>query len=88
MSDYVRTQVYLTRAHHRALRQLARKLGISMTEVLRRAVADRLEGPRRAIPIAKEDVLAFVGLGRGDRADVSERHDEALDEAVRGGRLR
>jgi hypothetical protein len=38
-----RTQVYLPAGHHRALRREARTKGISLTELVRRLVADHVE---------------------------------------------
>lgn len=84
----VRTQVYLTKAQHRALRREARDEGISMTEVLRRLIDRHLEGGGGLGAFAKEDVLAFVGLGESGRDDGSERHDDALDEAFGGRAVR
>ncbi|MBI5481020.1 MAG: hypothetical protein HY906_19335 [Deltaproteobacteria bacterium] len=83
-----RTQVYLPPGHHRALRREARERGISLTELVRRLVADHVEARGGLPAVGKEAVLAFVALGHGGRADVSERHDEALDEALRAGAVR
>ncbi len=84
----VRTQVYLTPAQHRALKKEAARQGVSMTEVLRRLVDAQLHGRRGVLPIGKEAVMSFVGLGKSRRADTSERHDRALDQAFRDGALR
>jgi hypothetical protein len=84
----VRTQVYLTPAQHRALRTAARRANLSMTEVLRRILAERLEGKRGLRSFSKEAVLSFVGLGASGSADVAEHHDDALDQAFRDGSLR
>ena len=32
---------------------------------------------------SQDAIMAFVGLGRSDRGDISENHDEALAEALR-----
>jgi hypothetical protein len=40
----IRTQVYLSPAQHRALKREAKAAGISMTELVRQIVADRVEG--------------------------------------------
>lgn len=80
----VRTQVYLTEAQHVALRDAARREGVSMTALMRRMVERQLvrepAGPR----YTKDSIMAFVGLGRAQPGDTSERHDEALDESFRG----
>ena len=80
--------MYLPAGHHRALRREARAKGISLTELVRRLVADHVEAGGGLGAVAKESVMAFVALGHGGNADVSERHDQALDEALRAGALR
>ena len=84
----VRTQVYLSASDHRALKREARKGGISMTELVRRIVAQHLSGRLGVAAFPKESVLSFVALGRSGETDTSERHDQALDEAFRGEALR
>jgi hypothetical protein len=79
----VRTQIYLPLAQHRALRKRARAEGISMTEMIRRLLAQHLEERRGIRSFSKEDVLSFVAIGASGRRDTSERHDDALDEALR-----
>jgi predicted HicB family RNase H-like nuclease len=84
----VRTQIYIAPADHRALQREARKKGISMTELVRRIVREHVSGRRGVESFAKEDVLAFMKLGRSGTADTSERHDAALAKAFRDGTLR
>ena len=60
----VRTQVYLSEAQHRALRQAARRDGISMTALLRRMVERELLGGAKQPGLPKNDIMAIVGLGR------------------------
>jgi hypothetical protein len=79
----VRTQVYLTEEQHRALRDAARRKGISMTALLRRMVERELVGKAAEPAHGKDAFMAFVGLGRSGRSDISEKHDEALAEAFR-----
>lgn len=79
----VRTQVYLSEEQHRALRQAARREGISMTALLRRLVERELLRKPGKPDYSKEAIMAFIGLGSAEPADTSERHDEALDEAFR-----
>ena len=84
----IRTQIYLSEADHRALRQTADSEGISMTELVRRIVGAYVAGRRGVASFSKEAVLSFVALGRSERDDGSEHHDQALDEAFRAGDLR
>jgi hypothetical protein len=58
-----------------------------MTELVRRLVSRQFVRPGRP-EYSKEAVMSFVGLGESGRADISERHDEALMEAFRGKALR
>jgi hypothetical protein len=83
-----RTQIYLQSAHLRALRREAKDAGVSVTEIVRRIVAGHLDDERGVPAFKKEDVLSFVALGKSGAKTVSERHDDALDEAFRGGDLR
>jgi hypothetical protein len=79
----VRTQVYLSQEQHRALREAARREGISMTALLRRLVESELLRKPPIPNYSKEAIMAFIGLGSAEPADTFERHDEALDEAFR-----
>ena len=79
----VRTQIYLPSAEHRALKKRAREQGLSLTELIRRLVTDHLEQRKGIRSFSKEDILSFIALGGGGRGDISERHDEALDQALR-----
>jgi len=83
-----RTQVYLPAGQHRALRREARAAGVSMTEIVRRIVSEHLADRRGIESFPKETILQFVAIGQSGRADTSERHDQALDEAFRAGALR
>jgi hypothetical protein len=79
----VRTQVYFSEEQHRALRQAARREGISMTALLRRMVERELVGGGAKPDYSKDAIMAFIGLGSAGPDDTSERHDDALDEAFR-----
>lgn len=84
----IRTQVYLSRSQHRALKREAKAAGISMTELVRQIVAEKIEGRPRVHVHDKEAVLRFIDLGDSGVSDTSEDHDRALDEAFRAGDLR
>ena len=84
----VRTQIYLSPSQHRALKREAKAAGISMTELVRQIVAERVEGRRRVRVHDKEAVMRFVGLGDSGEANASEDHDRALDQAFRAGDIR
>ena len=84
----VRTQVYLSEEQHRALRQAARREGISMTALLRRLVERELLKDRKNHDGAGDAIMGLADLGRSGRSDISEKHDEALAEAFRGETVR
>lgn len=84
----VRTQIYLPPSQHRALKREAKSAGVSMTELIRQIVAERIEGRQRVRVHDKEAVMRFVGLGDGGTGNTSEDHDRALDDAFRAGDLR
>jgi hypothetical protein len=88
----VRTQIQLRDEQHRALRKWAGRLGISLSEAVRRCVAERLpqeeKAPTRAgkTPSRAElirNALSVVGKFRDceGRSDVARNHDRYLDEA-------
>ena len=79
----VRTQVYFSEEQHRALRHAARREGVSMTAFLRRIVERELVGKAAQPAYSKDAIMAFIGLGSAEPGDTSERHDKALDEALR-----
>ena len=79
----VRTQVYFSEEQHRALRRAAEREGLSMTALLRRLVERELIRRATRPDYSKDAIMAIVGLGSAEPADISERHDEALDEAFR-----
>jgi hypothetical protein len=84
----IRTQIYLSPSQHRALKREAKASGISMTELVRQIVADRVEGRQVLHVHDKEEIMRFVGLGDSGAGSTSEDHDRALDEAFRAGDLR
>ncbi len=78
----VRTQIQLTDEQAREIKKVAVAKGISVAEIIRRAVeeviksstrADREERQRRAFEI--------VGKFRSGKRDVSKKHDAYLTEA-------
>jgi hypothetical protein len=80
--------MYLTPAQHRSLQREARKAGVSMTELMRRIVDEHLTGQRGVALFQKDAVLSFAALGKSGETNLSEKHDEALDEAFRAGAVR
>jgi hypothetical protein len=85
----VRTQIYLERRQHQALKRAARKRCVTMAQVVREAVADYLAaepGPERdprrderaylADPIWSLPEIAESIGGSGDSADASRLEDE------------
>lgn len=77
-----RTQIPLEPEQAERLRRLAKERGVSMAHLIREAV-DRTYGTALALPTREEIVrraLSAIGCGRSGFGDVSERHDDYLDE--------
>lgn len=80
----IRTQIQFTEDQYRRLREWAGRLGISVSEAVRRCVDSRLAGRGEDVHRAGlvRDAEAVLGKYSDSRAgDVARRHDEALDEA-------
>jgi hypothetical protein len=54
-----------------------------MIALLRRMLERELLVEPTKRDVNQDAIMAFVGLGRSDRSDISENHDEALAEAFR-----
>jgi hypothetical protein len=78
-----RTIVSLDRAQLRALKARARAEGVSVAEFVRRLVADSLRTRGRRTSVPKSTFERLVALGSSGRADVADRHDALLGEALR-----
>ena len=81
----VRTQIQLTEAQHRELARYSRRLGISLSEAIRRCVNAQLEDERTA-PAREERVraaLAVCGKYRDSQGEtrVALEHDRYLEDA-------
>ncbi|MBI3779676.1 MAG: ribbon-helix-helix protein, CopG family [candidate division NC10 bacterium] len=79
-----RTQIQLDERTYEALRRRAFKKGCSISALVRELLAHSLKtGKTKKRPSIKD--FAFIGAGRsrqGRLSPVSERHDEALEEAL------
>jgi len=71
-----------------AIRQEARRFGISDSEMVRRCINAQIAAPGGLA--AKDAHLALVGLGEGDGRDIARHHHAAVRDAVakRRGRIR
>lgn len=79
-----RTQIQLDEPTYEALRRRAFEEKRSLSSVIRKLLADAMEGgrPRRRRSLKE---FASIGAGRsrqGRLSPISERHDEALAEAL------
>jgi hypothetical protein len=79
----IRTQIQLTEQQSLRLRQAARRSGISTAEVIRRSVDRYLEQEAASPPggATRLTALEIVGRWSSGLSDISERHDDYLDEA-------
>ena len=83
----VRTQIQLTADQHRRLKKWAHQRGISLSEAIRRLVADRLDSepaaPSREALV--REAMSVVGTHRdpSGETDVAREHDRHLSDAYR-----
>jgi len=79
----IRTQIQLEERQATALRRLAAEKGVSIAELIRRAVDEALlhrgDGQARY-----RRALSVLGRGRSGLTDVSRKHDEYFAESVIG----
>jgi hypothetical protein len=76
MARMRRTQVYLEPELVASLDRLARERGTSRAALIRAAAQTLVKQQTSSYG----SILELVGMGRGDAADVSERHDDYLAE--------
>jgi hypothetical protein len=83
----VRTQIQLTPEQHRQLRHSARRLGISLSEAVRRSVSDwlaREEGAPTRDDLVREALAVCGKYSDPEGASrVALEHDRYLDRAYR-----
>jgi len=82
----IRTQIQFTEEQHRRLKSLARRRGVSVSEIVRRSVDRALAAASDepgALDARYERALAVAGRFHDQEAasDVSIEHDRYLDEA-------
>jgi hypothetical protein len=71
----VRTQISLTEQQHAFLKETATQSGVSLSELIRRAVDGMMCQPEPSVTAAAR---SLIGAFQSDVADVSKRHDEHL----------
>lgn len=78
----VRTQIQLPEDQIRELRALAKELGVSLSEVIRRCIASALAGRTVSRSELYEKASRLVGSMQDPRGatDLSREHDRYLDE--------
>ena len=81
----VRTQVQLTALLARDLKTVARNKGVSVSEMIRRCVAEHLAGESHDRSLRWERARRWGGglRNRNGAEDVAVNHDKYLDEAYR-----
>ena len=81
-----RTQLLLPPAQAQFLQDEAERNGISMSELIRQWIGERMEAAAMA-GVHTDSGDGLIGLGSGGHDNASERHDEELARA-RGRRVR
>ncbi len=76
----IRTQIQLTEEQAKKARQAADRLGLSMAEVIRRALDDALAAGRYDPP-ARKRALRVIGRVRSGTGDLSVNHDKYLEDS-------
>jgi hypothetical protein len=80
----VRTQIQLTDEQARAIKKIAAAKGVSIAEVIRRAVEGAIKSSTRAdMEERQKRALEIVGKFRSGKHDVSKKHDAYLAEVYR-----
>jgi len=72
-------QIYLKPEQDQALRTLAKRLGVSIAELIRHSVDMYLS----SLPVEDDPALRLVALGRSGRHDLAAEHDRFLTQAGR-----
>jgi hypothetical protein len=78
--DVIRTQMYLRAAQHRALREEARRRGLALTEIVRRAIDQFLRKPGSGE--ASRGLAVITNLASTKTTDGSTRHDDYVADAI------
>ncbi|MEW6574255.1 MAG: CopG family transcriptional regulator [Bacillota bacterium] len=76
----IRTQVQLTEDQLKALKRLSAKEGVSLAELIRRAVDDLVR--RNEAVALKEKMLGVAGRFRSGLGDLAEQHDRYFAETL------
>lgn len=78
----VRTQIQLTDEQARAVKRIASSKGVSVAEVIRRAVEGIIKSsPKADMEERQKRALDIVGRFKSGKRDVSKRHDAYLTDA-------
>ena len=83
MKTMVRTQVQLTNEQARDLKRLAETEGVSMAEIVRGCIAERLRQSEEPTKTEIKQRLMGIAGGFHGPADLAEHHDDYAAEAYR-----
>ena len=76
----VKTQVYLTTEQRKTLAQEAKKQNISLSELMRQMVDDRIQ--HLGAKVFRRKLPSFIGIGASGITDGSVNHDKYIGEAI------
>jgi hypothetical protein len=82
MMEMIRTQIQLTDAQYKALRECAQNRSVSMAEIIRESVELYLrQSSFQSSEERRRRALEVCGQFRSGLGDLAEQHDHYLDEA-------
>jgi hypothetical protein len=76
----IRTQVQLTEEQAQALKKLSAQTGLSIAELIRRALTPFLRDGLNGAEERRRRALAISGRFHSGHTDIAEEHDKYLDE--------
>jgi hypothetical protein len=64
-------QIYLESRQNNTLQLLAKRMGISKAEIIRKSLDKFLS----ELPVEEDPAMGLIGLGNSSKGDLSEKHD-------------
>ena len=77
MPSQVKMQVYLDQARYNSFKNMAKRLKLSMAQLMRRWIDEKIDS-RKANSFATDPFWKCVGKGEGKTNDIAQRFDDYL----------